>query len=124
MAITKEQTSLWSGHTLAAGTPDDTTPWQSITGAYGATVNVIIINGATGPTDPAEVVVEVANDYNSGSPNQPTIQATYKAGNTSSESYEYVIEIPAPLQAFRLIAGRNTDQDVTIDADYSEITSL
>lgn len=124
MALTKSRTQLWASNTLTAGGADQTTAWQDIRGAYDTAVNVVITNGATGPTDPAEVIVEVANDYNSGSPNQPTEFRFYAAGTASGESYDFPVVLPTATQAFRLIAGRNTDQDVTIDADYSEVTGL
>lgn len=124
MALTKSRTSIWAGQTLTAGAGDTDGGWNDLSGSYDTTVNIKITNGGTGPTDPAQVQVIVANDYNAGSPNEPTEYAVYEAGTANSEDYDWVVHLPAPIQAFKLVAGSNTGQDVTIDADYSEVTAL
>lgn len=121
MALTKTRTSIWSGVTLAVGTPQ-TSSVINLTGSYGATISIKITNGATGPTLPAQVQVKTANDT------VPTLLADYcgvLVGPTSnSGTSSWVIEIPIGVEAVELVGSGNTGQSVTLDADISIVTAV
>jgi len=68
MAATKIRTSIWATQTLTASAGNTTSSWIDLSGGYGAQVNFRLINGSTGPTVPAQVQVQVANNWNAGSP--------------------------------------------------------
>lgn len=125
MAATKVRTSYWSGTTLTAGAGNTTSSWVDVSGGYGATVDIKLTNGATAPTVAAQVQVQVANDYNAGS---PTLVVNFGgalvAGLTNSEVDSWTVEIPPGIEAVRLVAGSNTAQNVTVDADISNITAI
>lgn len=119
MASTKTVTAIWSSQTLTAGAGDTTATAVNLTDGYGATVNIKLTNGSTGPTLPAEVQIQLSEDnsewYNFGS---PLIGTTDNSGVTSWAG----IEIPYGTNYLRLVAGSNTDQNVTVDADLSEVS--
>ncbi len=121
MATTKSATTIWSSVTLTAGAGDTVATAVDLTDGYGASLNIRLTNGATGPTVPAQVQIEVSNDnsswYDFGGP--------LKATTTNSAVAEWGgIEIPAGVQYLRLTAGSNTAQNVTVSADVSEVAAV
>ena len=122
MASTKSRTSIWSAQTLTAGAGDTTSSWVDINTGYGAQVNIVITNGATGPTVAAQCQIQVANDTSH------TLITNYggalKAGVTNSGVYYWSIDLPIGVCSVRLVAGSNTAQNVTIDADVSNVTAI
>jgi hypothetical protein len=125
MTATKIRTSIWSSVVLTASAGPTTSSWIDLSGGYGAQVNFRLSNGATGPTVPAQVQVQVANDYNSGSPTLAMNFGGPCVGDINNTyTRDFSIEIPPGVEAIRLIAGQNTGQNVTVDADISNITAL
>lgn len=125
MAITKSRTSIWSAQTLTAGAADTNSSWLDLSAVYGAQVDFVLTNGATGPTVAAQVQVQVAADYNGGSPTLVTKYGGPAVGLTSNNGVAYFsVEIPVGVAALRLVAGSNTAQNVTVDADISKVTAL
>jgi len=88
-------------------------------------VDIALTNGGTGPTVVAQVQVQVANDYNAGS---PTLIASYGGAmlgsSTNSAVTYFSVDLPIGIEAVRLVAGSNTGQNVTVDADISKVTAL
>lgn len=121
MATTKANTAIWNGQTLTAGAGDTTSSAVNLEDGYGAALHVKLTNGATGPTVAAEVQIEVSADnsewYAFGGP---------LIGNTDNNGVSEWggIEIPIGVEHLRLVAGSNTGQDVTVDADISEVTAV
>lgn len=125
MAITKSRTSIWSGTTLTAGAGNTTSSVIDLSGSYGAQIDIKLTNGATGPTVAAQVQVVVANDYNAGSPTLLTNFGGAFIGSTTNSAVSYCsVEIPIGVAAIELIAGSNTGQNVTVDADVSKVTAV
>lgn len=125
MAATKSRTSLWAGTTLTAAAGDTNSSWIDLSTAYGAQIDFKLTNGATGPTVAAQVQVQVAADYNAGSPNLVTKFGGPIVGSTTNSDVTYgSIEIPPGVAAVRLVAGSNTGQNVTVDADISVVTGI
>lgn len=125
MAATKARTSIWSGQTLTAGAGNTTSSWLDLSTGYGAQVDIKLTNGATGPTVPAQVQIQVANDYNGGSPTLVTNFSGPLVGGTANSEVDYwTVQIPPNAAAVRLVAGSNTAQNVTVDADISNITGI
>jgi hypothetical protein len=125
MAATKSRTSIWSSQTLTAGAGDTASSVIDLSGAYGAQVNIKLTNGGTGPTVGAQVQAKVANDYNAGSPTLlVNFGGAFGGGTENSGVYYCSIEVPVGVEAIELVAGSNTGQNVTVDADISIVTAL
>ena len=121
MASTKAVTAIWSSQTLTAAAGDSTSSVVVLDDGYGAALHVKLTNGATGPTVAAQVQVQVSADnsewYDFGFPMVGT--------TTNSDVSSWGgIEIPMGVEYLRLVAGSNTGQNVTVDADISEVTAL
>jgi len=121
MAATKVVAAIWSSQTLTAGAGDTTSAVQTLDDGYGAALHIKFTNGAAGPTLPAQVQIEVSADnaewYEVGSA-LPGL-----TGNNAVISWGD-IPISIGVEYLRLVAGSNTDQDVVIDADISEVTAV
>jgi hypothetical protein len=125
MAATKVRTSIWSAQTLTAGAGNTNSSWIDLSAGYGAQVDIKLTNGGTGPTVAAQVQIQVANDYNAGSPTLITnFGGALVAGVANSEIDYWSVQIPPATEALRLVAGSNTGQNVTVDADISNITVI
>lgn len=125
MAATKSRTSIWAAQTLTAGAGNITSSVIDLSTTYGSTINIKLTNGATGPTVAAQVQVVVGNNYNAGSPTLLTNFGGACVGSTSNSAVSYFsIEIPIGIEAVELVAGSNTGQAVTVDADISSVTGL
>ena len=121
MASTKTRTAIWTAQTLTAGAGNTTSSAVDLADGYGAALNIRLTNGATGPAIAAQVQIEVSNDntewFDFGGP--------LVGGTVNSEVVEWGgIEIPIGIKYIRLVAGSNTGQNVTVDADISEVTAL
>lgn len=121
MASTKSVTAIWSSQSLSAGGADTTSSVVNLTDGYGASLGIKLTNGATGPTIAAQVQIQISEDnsefYDFGG---PLIGNTDNSGIVSWGG----IEIPIGAQYLRLVAGSNTGQAVTVDADISEVTAI
>ena len=121
MATTKVVIAIWNNITLTAGAGDTTTAAVTLDDSYGAALHLKITNGATGPTLPAQIQVEVSADnaewYDLG--------GAYVGGVANNGIYDWGgIPINIGVEYLRLVAGSNTDQDVVVDADISEVTAV
>lgn len=120
MASTKDFTAFWSGQTLTAGAGDTTATAKDLTDGFGAGIAIKLTNGATGPTISAQVQVQVSQDnsewYNHGAPIVGSVVNSAVVSKTVSVGIEW--------KHARLVAGSNTGQDVTVDADISEVTAI
>lgn len=124
MAITKTRTSLWSAQSLTAAAGNTNSSWIDLSAVDEAQVNFQLTNGGTGPTIAAQVQIQVANNYNAGS---PTLAVNYGGAFVGSVTASAVSSWSVPLvgegiAAVRLVAGSNTGQAVTVDADISTYT--
>jgi hypothetical protein len=125
MAATKSRTTIWSSQTLTAGAGNTSSSWVDLSGAYGAQLDIRLTNGATGPTVAAQVQILVAANYNSGSPSLPTWFGGAFVGGTTASEIDYIsVEIPIGVAAIQLVAGSNTGQNVTVDADIAIVTGV
>jgi hypothetical protein len=121
MATTKTVTAIWSSQTLTAGAGDTTSSAVTLDDGYGAALGIKLTNGATGPTVAAQVQIQTSQDnsewYNMG--------GALVGGDGDSEVTSWgSIEIPIGVEYLRLVAGSNTGQNVTVDADISEVTAV
>ncbi len=121
MATTKARTSIHSATTLTAGAGNTTSSTIDLSTGYGAQLDIKLTNGGTGPTIAAQVQIKVAADsgatllVNFGG---PLIGAVANNGVGS-----WSIELPIGVAAVVLVSGSNTGQNVTIDADISNVTA-
>jgi hypothetical protein len=122
MAATKAVTAIFSGETFVAGEAHAASSVITLDDGYGAALHVKITNGATGPTIPLSLQIQVSSDnsefYDFGGPLQGL---TTNNGVISWGG----IEIPIGVEYLRLISAvTNTGQNVTVDADISEVTAV
>jgi hypothetical protein len=122
MAATKARTSIWSAQTLTAGAGNTSSSVISLTTTYGSQVDIKLTNGGTGPTVAAQVQVVVGNDAT------PTLATNFGGalvGSLGNSAISYFsVEIPIGVESVQLVAGSNTGQNVTVDADISSVTGL
>jgi hypothetical protein len=128
-APSKTRTSLWSGQSITAATaapPGGTnSAWIDLSTVYEAQIDIKMTNGGTGPTLGLQVMVQVAANYNAGSPTLPIAYGGNLVGSTVNSDINYFsVTIPIGVAAVRLCAGSNTGQAVTIDADISSVTGV
>lgn len=121
MASTKAVTAVFNAQTLTAGAADTTSSVVTLDDGYGASLHIKLTNGATGPTVAAQVQIQVSADnsewYDFG--------GALIGSTTNSEVVSWGgIEIPIGVEYIRLVAGSNTGQNVTVDADISEVTAV
>ena len=120
MAATKVRTSIWASQSLSAGGGDTTSTAVNLDDGYGAQVNIKLTNGATGPTIAAQVIIQFsADDTTYFDASVPLV------GNTDNSGVEsWSVPVPIGVEYIELVAGSNTGQAVTVDADISEVTAV
>lgn len=122
MAATKARTAIWTAQTLTAGAGNTTSSSIDLSGGYGAQVDIKLTNGGTGPTVAAQCQVQAAND--AAATLWTEFGGPLQASTTASAIAYFSVELPIGVAAIRLVAGANTGQNVTIDADVSNVTGL
>lgn len=122
MATTKANVAIVSAQALVAGDayPDYTSSSQAVTTDYGSTITMKLTNLGTGPTVPAQCEVQ----YSADGGTVWNRAALYIAGVTASTEYDFIHRVPPEISHFRVLAGNNTVQNVTFDADYGHITAV
>jgi hypothetical protein len=121
-APTKSRTSIWSGQSLTAGGADTTATAIDLTAVFESQIDIKLTNGGTGPTIAAQVQVQVAND--SGGTLWTNYGGALVGSTTNSAVSHFSVSIPIGVGAVRLVAGSNTGQAVTVDADISKVTGI
>jgi len=125
MPTSKSRTNLWTSQVLTAGAGNTNSAWVDLSAAYGAQLDMFLTNGGTGPTVAAQFQVQVAADYNAGAPTKPTNFGGPLVGVVTNSGVTYFsVEIPIGVAAVRVVAGSNTGQNVTADADISVVTGI
>ena len=122
MALTKSRTSIWSAQTLTAGAGNTTSSAQNLTAVYESQVDIQITNGATGPTIPGQCQIQVATD--SGGTLYVNFGGPLVANTGNSVVTSWSVTVPIGVASLKLVAGSNTVQNVTIDADISTVTAV
>ena len=122
MASTKAVTAIWSTETFVAATPHADSSTITLDDGYGASLHIKVTNGGTGPTIALALQIQVSADnsewYDFGGPLQSA------TGNSVVTSWGG-IDIPIGVEYLKIInSTANTGQDVTVDADISEVTAL
>lgn len=122
MTSTKAVTAIFSGETFTAGSTHADSSVVTLDDGYGAALHVKITNGATGPTVPLSLQVWVSADnsewYKFG--------GELQGGDDNNGEYSWGgIPIPIGVEYLKIApATNNTGQNVTVDADISEVTAL
>jgi len=122
MATTKTHHEIADGDTLTAAAGDTYWPSSSgtdLTGDFGAVLHAKVTNGATGPTIPASLNLEVSEDATKWFGYGGTL-VTGTGSNTVTQWGG--VELPPATAYVRLRAGSNTGQDVTLDASISGLS--
>ncbi len=120
MPSIKQNTQIHNSVTMTAAAGDVTSSSVDLSAGYGAELFVKLTNGATGPTLPAQVQIEVSGD------NSKFFEfGGAMVGLTGNNGViSWTVDIPIGIQYVRLVTGSNTAQDVTIDADISQVTKI
>lgn len=126
MATTKTTTPIWENQSLSAGGADVTSSVINISTGYGGEVSIKITNGGTGPTVPAQCIIQTSPDNSEWYERAVYVAGTdsYSAGPPEVGVYSWIEDIPMGTKYVKLIAGRNTGQAVTIDADIVNVTAI
>lgn len=118
MAATKSHNVVSA--TLTAGAGDTVATGVDLTAVYAAAYLLKLTNGATGPTVPAQIQVQVSADnstwYNHGG---PLVGSTVNSAVSS-----WVVELPPSALYARTVSGSNTGQNVTLNTDVVELTGI
>ena len=118
MAATKSHSAVSA--TLTAGGADTVATGVDLTTVYAAAYLIKLTNGATGPTVPAQVQVQVSADnsnwYNHGG---PLVGSTANSAVTS-----WVVELPPSALYARTTSGSNTGQVVSLNTEVAELTGI
>ncbi len=122
MATTKAFTAIFNGETFTAGSDHADSSVITLDDGYGASLHIKITNGGTGPTVALSLQIWVSGDNSE----------FYKFGgelqSDTDNSGEYSwggIEIPMGVEYLKIApATTNTGEDVTVDADISEVTAV
>lgn len=122
MAASKTRTSIQSSQTATA-----TTVGPDLSTAYGAQLDLSIANGSTPPTAGGQYQIQVAADYNAGSPH---LWANYGgplvAGLAASTTYSWSVQLPIGVAAVQVIftVGTGSGATFTANADISAVTGI
>ena len=119
MAITQTNTVIHDNATLTASAADTTATAQDMSGTEGGSLFIKLTNGATGPTVPAQVQIQVSGDnsnfYNFGG---ALIGGTANNGVSQWGG----IDIPKGNKYVRTVSGSNTGQNVTLRVEIVKVT--
>ena len=120
LTSTKQNFVIFSGVNLAAGAGDSSTvsPTIDLTGVQEVSVNIKLINGATGPTFGAKVYINVSGDgsdwYQHG--------GAMCGGVLSGATYSWGgIKLDKTVMYLQIAAGSNTAQPVTLKANIMKV---
>ena len=96
--------------------------------AFGGILTFKMANGATGPS--AQCVANVLIAHNATQPAAASAGADWKTiysvgnGTTANTVGEYSLQIPPAVMQLEVEFTGNTAQSVTVEADFSEISSV
>lgn len=99
-----------------------------LTTAFGGILTFKMTNGATGPS--AQCVANVLVAHNASQPAAGSAGADWKTiysvgnGTTANTVGEYSLSIPSAVMQLEVEFTGNTAQSVTVEADFSELTSV
>lgn len=122
MAATKVRTSIQS-----AVTSTTTTVGPDLSTGYGATLDLSITNGSTTPTAGAQYQIQVATNYNAGSPALwVNLGGPLVAGVVGSTTYSWSIDLSIGVAAVQVIFTVGTGSGATFagTADISNVTGI
>jgi len=120
MAASKSNTVVRNNVTMTSGAADSNSTSTDLRTSYGGEALIKLTNGATGPTVPAQVQIQLSNDdsnyYNYGG---ALIGSTSNNGVAS-----WAIDIPIGTMYIRFVSGSNTGQDVTLRVELATVTGI
>ncbi len=100
--------------------------WIQMDTSYNAQIGLLLTNGASGPTTAAQFQVQVAANYNGGSPANPVnFGGPLVGGLANNGTYSWGVEIPLGWAAFRVVFTQSSGGTaVTGTADASLTTGI
>lgn len=90
-----------------------------LSAAMGMVVTGRVINGATGPTEGCDFMIEVSHDGQTWRP-----WSRQRAGTEAARTYTFVVDLPAAVMHARAVFEGNTDEAVTVEALGQELSGL
>ncbi|MBL4700827.1 MAG: hypothetical protein JKX85_06175 [Phycisphaeraceae bacterium] len=118
MPVTKTDLTFQASATNTAGSTATGTGID-LSAGYGASINVRITNGGTGPTVACRCDIEVSNDNT-----DYYLYRTIYGSTANSAVVEQGVDIPMAHQFARTVFTGNTAQSVTVEADGSHVTAV
>lgn len=118
MATTKAAATMQASASNAAAATTTSTS-VNLTTAYGAVILAKVTNGATGPTLPCSVTVNVSSDNATWK-----VYATQAAGTTLSTAYPMAFDIPMAVMYAQVVFTGNSAQAVTVEAFVEYVTAI
>lgn len=94
--------------------------WDLSTG-YGADFSIRIANGATGPTIPCTVKMQISHD---GGSTWYLANGSWGSAATNNGVYDHNVQVAYQKVRVRFYAYGNTAQDVTVTGLGTQVTSL
>jgi hypothetical protein len=115
---TKTAITIQAATANAASGSTTSAPWNLAT-ALGGVIQARISNGGSAPTLGCDLLVQISTDG--------VIWRDFSrqsAGNSAGTTYDFVVELPAPILQARVVFSGNTGQAVTVEALGHELTAI
>lgn len=120
ITTTKTGAVVHNNITLTASAGDTTSDAVDLQDGHESLALIKITNGATGPTVPAQVQIQLSSDnsnyYDYGGP--------LVGGTTNAGVYSWGIDIPRGTKYLKTVSGSNTGQNVTLRVEVVEVASM
>lgn len=120
MAVSKTWVNVQASASNTAGSTANSTV-RDVSTKFGATIYCKITNGATGPTVPCSVYIQMADDTTPTTPKN-IFKAT--AGVANNGVYEFTFILPPSVKYYRTQFTGNTAQTVTVEAYATEFDTV
>lgn len=119
MAVaTKAVRTLVSATSNAPSTSTTSIVWNLST-ALGGVIQARVSNGAVAPSVGCECLVQISTDQSVWRDFSRQV-----ASNAANASTDFVVELPAPILAARVVFSGNTGQAVTVEALGHELSAI
>jgi len=109
-----------SSQSVSAGSSVQSSSVTMLDTNFAATVYGRITNGATGPTIPMRVALEVTPD---GGTTWIDTGLGFSGGGANSGVFQFSFDVPFPIGTWRVNAGSHTGQAVTVAAWYDLVVT-
>lgn len=121
MSSTKAKVVLQASASNAAGA-ETLSSWVSLAGYYSQSVLAKVTNGATGPSSPCIIRVDLSPD--GGTTVYRGAGGSFASGLVNALEYGFLFPLPADQMSVRISFSGQGGQAVTVQADITATTAL